>query len=90
MKNKIKKPIGKSIAMAYVNIILDEKGTIHYELNYNIDKTRVSLQDIMALQSFLGKLKYMADSDFRTIYERTGSKIEIGTKISKEDKEPEE
>lgn len=59
------KPKKKLIGIAYVRLMQDEQGEVNYEYGYDIDKKQVSLNDIMALQIFLGMLKDRADTDFK-------------------------
>jgi hypothetical protein len=46
----------KVIGIAYVRLVQDKEGKVNYEYGYDINKAQVSLNDIMALQSFLAML----------------------------------
>ena len=52
---------------------------------YDIDKAQVSLNDIQALQSFLGILKNKADQDFKDRVDISEKKYEIGIEDLEED-----
>ena len=68
---------GKIIGTAYVNIVEDENGEIQFEYGYDIDKKRASINEIMALQSFLNFLKEKADLDFENRLEVQEKKFEV-------------
>ena len=53
----MKTPTKKLLGIAYVRLVQDEQGEVNFEYGYDIDKKQASLNDIMALQSFLGMLK---------------------------------
>lgn len=72
MKNK------KLIGIAYVRLVQDEQGEVNFEYGYDIDKKQASLNDIMALQSFLGMLKDEADQDFKDRIDVSEKKYEVG------------
>ena len=80
MKKKTKKLLG----IAYVRLVQDEKGEVNYEYGYDVDKAQVSLNDIMALQSFLGMLKDKADSDFKDRVDVSEKKYEVGFEDSED------
>jgi len=75
----------KLIGIAYVRLIQDEKGEVNYEYGYDIDKAQVSLNDIMALQSFLDMLKTKADQDFKDRIDVSEKKYEVGIEDLEED-----
>ena len=75
----------KLIGIAYVRLIQNEKGEINYEYGYDIDKVQVSLNDIQALQSFLGMLKTKADQDFKDRVDVSEKKYEVGVEDLEED-----
>jgi len=67
----------KLVGIAYVRLIRDEKDEVNYEYGYDIDKAQVSLNDIMALQSFLNMLKKKADQDFKDRIDVSEKKYEV-------------
>ena len=75
----------KLIGIAYVRLIQDEKGEVNYEYGYDIDKAQVSLNDIMALQSFLDMQKTKADQDFKDRIDVSEKKYEVGIEDLEED-----
>ena len=62
----------KLLGIAYVRLVQDEKGEVNFEYGYDIDKKQASLNDIMALQSFLGMLK---DSYFSLLCSKVPSEL---------------
>jgi hypothetical protein len=54
----------KKIGTAYVNVIRDEKGEIKFAYGYETDQNEISLNDLAMLNSFLDKIKKMAEEDF--------------------------
>ena len=80
----MKKPTKKLIGIAYVRLVQDEKGEVNYEYGYDVDKAQVSLNDIMALQSFLGMLKDKSDSDFKDRVDVSEKKYEVGFEDSED------
>lgn len=81
----MKKPTKKLIGIAYVRLVQDDKGEVNYEYGYEVDKKQVRLNDIMALQSFLGMLKGKADQDFKDRVDVSEKKYEVGFEDSEED-----
>jgi len=75
----------KLIGSTYVNIIKDEKGEIKFAYGYEVDDNEVSLNDIMALQSFLDMLKTKADQDFKDRIDVSEKKYEVGIEDLEED-----
>ncbi len=68
----------KLLGIAYVRLVQDEQGEVNFEYGYDIDKKQASLNDIMALQSFLGMLKDKADQDFKDRIDVSEKKYEVG------------
>jgi len=54
----------KLIGTAYVNIIKDSECKIKFAYGYEINEKEISLNDLGMLNSFLGKIKDMAQKDF--------------------------
>lgn len=81
----MKKSNKKLIGIAYVRLVQDEQGEVNFEYGYDIDKKQASLNDIMALQSFLGMLKDKADQDFKERMEVSEKKYEVAFEDSEED-----
>jgi len=54
----------KTIATAYINLIQDSKGETQFEYGYELDKIKVSLNDIAMFLSFLDMLQKRAEQDF--------------------------
>jgi len=50
----------KLIGTAYVNIIKDSEGKIKFAYGYELNEKEISLNDLGMLNSFLGKIKDMA------------------------------
>lgn len=73
MKNSKKKLIG----IAYVRLV-QEGDKVNYEYGYDVNKAQTSLNDIMALQSFLAMLKDKADQDFKDRIDVSEKKYEVG------------
>lgn len=67
----------KVIGIAYVRLVQDKEGKVNYEYGYDINKAQASLNDIMALQSFLGMLKDKADQDFKDRIDISEKKYEV-------------
>lgn len=80
----MKTPKKKLIGIAYVRLVQDETGEVNYEYGYDVDKKQVSLNDIMALQSFLGMLKDKADLDFKDRVDVSEKKYEVGFEDSED------
>ena len=81
----MKTPTKKLLGIAYVRLVQDEQGEVNFEYGYDIDKKQASLNDIMALQSFLGMLKDKADQDFKDRIDVSEKKYEVGFEDSEED-----
>lgn len=75
----------KLLGIAYVRLVQDEKGEVNFEYGYELDKKQSSLNDIMALQSFLGILKDKADQDFKDRIDVSEKKYEVGFEETEED-----
>lgn len=54
----------KIIGTAYVKVIKDERGEIKFVYGYETDQNEISLNDLAMLNSFLDKIKKMAQEDF--------------------------
>ena len=78
------KPNKKLLGIAYVRLVQDESGEVNFEYGYDIDKKQASLNDIMALQSFLGMLKDKADQDFKDRIDVSEKKYEVGFEDTEE------
>ena len=72
----MKKENKKVIGIAYVRLV-QEGDKVNYEYGYDINKVQVSLNDIMALQSFLAMLKDKADQDFKDRIDVSEKKYEV-------------
>jgi hypothetical protein len=72
----MKKENKKVIGIAYVRLV-QEGDKVNYEYGYDINKAQVSLNDIMALQSFLAMLKDKADQDFKDRIDVSEKKYEV-------------
>lgn len=81
----MKTPTKKLLGIAYVRLVQDDKGKINFEYGYDIDKKQTSLNDIMALQSFLGMLKDKADQDFKDRIDVSEKKYEVGFEDTEEE-----
>ncbi len=55
----------KTLATAYINLIQDSKGETQFEYGYDLDKVKVSLNDIGVFLSFLDILQSKAEQDFK-------------------------
>ena len=75
----------KLLGIAYILLVQDEQGEVNFEYGYDIDKKQASLNDIMALQSFLGMLKDKADQDFKDRIDVSEKKYEVGFEDIEED-----
>ena len=73
----MKKQNKKLIATAYVNLIQDKDGNVDKVYGYDINKAEVTLEDIQALQSFLGMLKNKADQDFKDRVDVSEHKLKV-------------
>ncbi|HUS51153.1 MAG TPA: hypothetical protein VMZ91_13380 [Candidatus Paceibacterota bacterium] len=54
----------KLIGSTYVNIVKDENGEVKFAYGYEIDDKELSLNDFAMLNSFLDKVKAIAEQDF--------------------------
>jgi len=81
----MKKQDKRIIATAYVNLIQDKDGNVDKVYGYDINKAEVNLEDIEALQSFLGMLKDKADQDFKDRVDVSEKKYEVGIEDLEED-----
>ena len=67
----------KLIGTAYVNIIKDEKGEIKFAYGYEMNKEKVSLNDISMFLSFLDTLRSRAEHDFKDRLDVSEKKFSI-------------
>ena len=55
----------KLLATAYINLIQDDQGETSFEYGYELDKKKISLNDIAMFLSFLDMLQSKAEQDFK-------------------------
>jgi len=67
----------KTIATAYINLIQDSKGETQFEYGYDLDKVKVSLNDIGMFLSFLDTLQSKAEQDFKDRLDVQEKKFEV-------------
>lgn len=67
----------KILATAYINLIQDSKGETQFEYGYDLDKVKVSLNDISMFLSFLDTLQNKAEQDFKDRLDVQEKKFEI-------------
>jgi len=54
----------KLVGSTYINIIRDNNGQIKFAYGYEMDDKELSLNDFAMLNSFLDKIKAIAEQDF--------------------------
>jgi len=67
----------KTIATAYINLIQDSKGETQFEYGYDLDKVKISLNDIGMFLSFLDTLQNKAEQDFKDRLDVQEKKFEV-------------
>ena len=67
----------KILATAYINLIQDSKGETQFEYGYDLDKVKISLNDIGMFLSFLDTLQNKAEQDFKDRLDVQEKKFEV-------------
>jgi len=67
----------KILATAYINLIQDSKGETQFEYGYDLDKVKISLNDVGMFLSFLDTLQTKAKQDFKDRLDVQEKKFEI-------------